>query len=286
MQHDPIYAPTWNACQGSPLHSFIAAASCNGQGTEASFPYDAVDDLTCNASPEAIAERSAVQNLSWAFVPSYPNSNADLMRAVTYAPTLIGVRAGGKAWQYYRTGVVPCSADADVIVNTRKYNICSCTNLADKASCCLSVQKLLRAWHNLEQCGVVLRPSDVAPHSRYGAAQQEATNACKRQSIPRHVFKVSENVFGFLEYLCCAAWLLISALFFRNNFALRQLATPRVSVSRSANTYTCTVQGTTQLLQLLACWVDSCVLSLGIFAADQDAFIVACLVTVILVLCR
>uniref|UniRef100_A0A383VNK1 Peptidase C1A papain C-terminal domain-containing protein n=1 Tax=Tetradesmus obliquus TaxID=3088 RepID=A0A383VNK1_TETOB len=118
VQHDPIHAPSWNACQGSPLHSFIAAASCNGQGTEASFPYDAVDDLTCNASPEAIAERSAVQNLSWAFVPSYPNSNADLMRAVTYAPTLIGLRASGKAWQYYRTGVMPCSADADVTINT------------------------------------------------------------------------------------------------------------------------------------------------------------------------
>lgn len=145
VQHDPIHAPSWNACQGSPLHSFIAAASCNGQGTEASFPYDAVDDLTCNASPEAIAERSAVQNLSWAFVPSYPNSNADLMRAVTYAPTLIGLRASGKAWQYYRTGVMPCSADADVTINTREHNICSCTNLAQQACCCCPSKSCLQA---------------------------------------------------------------------------------------------------------------------------------------------
>ncbi|WIA10948.1 hypothetical protein OEZ85_011111 [Tetradesmus obliquus] len=56
-------------------------------------------------------------NLHWAYVPA--GSNADLMRAVTHAPTQIGVRADGWAWQYYKAGVVPCNADAIYPYTTR-----------------------------------------------------------------------------------------------------------------------------------------------------------------------
>lgn len=101
---------------GNTLHQ-LAASAKPVQATEASYQYDAVDTLSCNGSDE----RSAMQqtlNLHWAYVPA--GSNADLMRAVTHAPTQIGVRADGWAWQYYKAGVVPCNADAIYPYTTRE----------------------------------------------------------------------------------------------------------------------------------------------------------------------
>jgi hypothetical protein len=86
--------PTWDGCNGAWLYEYFASASCVGQGTEATFPYDVADSTVCVASAERTSMQAAL-NLKWAYVPS--GSNADLMKAVTYAPTMIGVYASGQA---------------------------------------------------------------------------------------------------------------------------------------------------------------------------------------------
>jgi hypothetical protein len=53
-------------------------------------------------------------------------TNADLMRAVATAPTQIGVKADGSAFQYYRGGIVGCSVESKRAVSNRK---CSASSL-------------------------------------------------------------------------------------------------------------------------------------------------------------
>jgi hypothetical protein len=114
--------PTWDSCSGSRVEEYFASASCIGQGTEATFPYDANDSNICNTAGKYGAERAMMQrtlNLHWAYVPY--GSNTDLMRAVTYGPTQVLVQADGKAWQYYKSGVVPCSTEGHKLYVNRKY---------------------------------------------------------------------------------------------------------------------------------------------------------------------
>jgi hypothetical protein len=118
----------WDGCNGAGLDDYFATASCVGQGTEKEFPYDAVDNFTCDASAERDAINAALR-LQWAYVPF--GSNADLMRAVTYAPTQIGVRVDN-TWQNYRSGVLSCTTGTSKPTGRTGY-----TNreLSDKGIC-------------------------------------------------------------------------------------------------------------------------------------------------------
>jgi hypothetical protein len=115
-----------DGCQGtSTLDEYFASASCNGQGTNETFPYTSTttDSNVCAFSAER-ADLKTAMNLKWAKVPA--RSNDDLMRAVTYAPTLVGVNGANYYWQYYTGGILSCTTAAtrrDWMVN-RESRVC------------------------------------------------------------------------------------------------------------------------------------------------------------------
>jgi hypothetical protein len=76
--------PTWNGCNGAYLYEYFASASCVGQGTERTFPYDFADSAVCDTTTTAkVIERADMKlalSLNWACVT--PINNNELMRAV------------------------------------------------------------------------------------------------------------------------------------------------------------------------------------------------------------
>jgi hypothetical protein len=109
-----------SGCNGAYLNTYVSSVSCRGQSTELTVPYNFADSNYCPAGDARAAERDSIKatlNFHWAYVP---RTNADLMRAVATAPTQIGVKADGSAFQYYRGGIVGCSVEGKRAVSNRK----------------------------------------------------------------------------------------------------------------------------------------------------------------------
>uniref|UniRef100_A0A383VUB5 Peptidase C1A papain C-terminal domain-containing protein n=1 Tax=Tetradesmus obliquus TaxID=3088 RepID=A0A383VUB5_TETOB len=110
--------PTLFGCDGADIITYTSSVSCRGQSTEATAPYNYADGNYCPAGDARAAERDAMKatlNFKWATVP---RSNANLTRAVATAPTQIGVKADGYAFQYYTSGIVGCSVESkSAVVN-------------------------------------------------------------------------------------------------------------------------------------------------------------------------
>lgn len=100
-------AATRNGCSGALDTTYVSSVSCRGQLAEADAPYRQGDSNTCVPDARRDAIRAAL-NFTWATVPT---TNTDLARAVTTAPTMISVKADGRAWQLYRSGIASCNAD-------------------------------------------------------------------------------------------------------------------------------------------------------------------------------
>ncbi|WIA34493.1 hypothetical protein OEZ86_012820 [Tetradesmus obliquus] len=115
--------PTLSGCNGAGLNTYVSSVSCRGQSTEATAPYNYADSNYCPAGDTRAAERGAMKttlNFQWAAVP---RSNADLTRAVATAPTQIGVKADGYAFQYYTTGIVGCSVEGKRAVSNHAVTV-------------------------------------------------------------------------------------------------------------------------------------------------------------------
>jgi hypothetical protein len=104
----PVYAATRNGCNGALDTDYVSTASCYGQTVELESPYAGVDTNICQPSTTRVGLKNSL-NFTWATVP--PTTN-DLARAVTTAPTMISVKADGRAWQYYVAGIASCSTDS------------------------------------------------------------------------------------------------------------------------------------------------------------------------------
>ncbi|WIA14314.1 hypothetical protein OEZ85_002846 [Tetradesmus obliquus] len=103
--------PTLSGCNGAGLNTYVSSVSCRGQSTEATAPYNYADSNYCPAGDTRAAERGAMKTTLNFQRAAVPRSNADLTRAVATAPTQIGVKADGYAFQYYTTGIVGCSVE-------------------------------------------------------------------------------------------------------------------------------------------------------------------------------
>lgn len=120
-----LCAAMYNGCNGAPLSLYFSSTNCRGQGFEAQYPYQAVDTGSCPADALRTSTKAAL-NLRWA---SVPKTNAGLMKAVTNAPTVVGVKADGTAFQYYSSGVIPCTTEATATTVNREC-WCACFPVA------------------------------------------------------------------------------------------------------------------------------------------------------------
>lgn len=115
--------PTMLGCNGAYLNTYVSSVACRGQSTEQYAPYNSADTNFCSAGDDRAAARDAIKadlKFQWAYVS---RTNADLMRAVATAPTQIGVKADGSAFQYYRGGIVGCSVESKRAVSNHAVTV-------------------------------------------------------------------------------------------------------------------------------------------------------------------